>query len=194
MNLGRANLAWSTDNWNGVDDAVHNEVLRVEVARKFMPVYMTTSDARYVPADTVDTTDPQTLTVDESAQISIFEISVGFALTQQQVELVTEGDMSTVTTLATRAANILGGAKDELIWKGDRALTEDLFTSKRVNHRNSSFGKDGKGLLDLAEETIEVPFAEGGPPDSYGENTFAKVAEVWALCDCVSHYSIREGL
>ncbi len=184
MNLGRANLDWSTDNWNSVDHDVHDEVVRVEIARKFMPVYMTTSEARYVPADTVDTTDPQTLTVDESKQISIFEISVGFALTQQQVDLVTEGDMSTMTTLALRAANIVGGAKDELIWKGDRALTEDLFTSKRVNHRNASFGK---GLLDLAEETIEVPFA-GGSPDSYGENTFAKVAEGYAKLQAKGEY------
>jgi uncharacterized linocin/CFP29 family protein len=176
MKYGRANLDWSTDNWSSVDQAVHDEVVRVEIARRFMPVYMTTSDARYVPADTVDTTDPQTLTVDEAAQISIFEISVGFALTQQQVELVTAGDMSTMTTLATRAANILGGAKDELIWKGDRALTEDLFTSKRVKHGNSSFGK---GLLDLADETIEVPFADPSQK-SYGENTFAKVAEGYA--------------
>ncbi len=174
MKYGRENLDWSSSSWDSVDQAVHDEVVRVEVARKFLPVYMTTSDAKTVPADTVDTEDPTTLTVDEGAQISIFEISVGFALTQQQVS--SESEMSTATTLATRAANILGGAKDTLIFQGDRALSTTLFTSGRVSHRNNSFGK---GLLDLAEKTIEVPFADGSS-DSYGENIFAKVAEGYA--------------
>src|SRR2546421_2366051 len=109
MKYGRANLDWSTSTWDSVDQAVHDEVVRVEIARKFLPIYLTTADAKTVPADTVDTDDPTTLTVDEGAQVSIFEISVGFALTQQQVS--SEGEMSTATTLATRAANILGGAK-----------------------------------------------------------------------------------
>ncbi len=183
MKYGRANLDWSASTWDKVDKAVHDEVVRVEIASKFIPFYPTTSDAKTVPADTVDTQDPTTLTVDEGAQISIFEISVGFALTQQQVS--TEGDISTATTLATRAANILGGAKDTLIFKGNRALREALFTSGRVSHRNSSFGD---GLLDLAAETIEVSFAEGGPPDSYGENTFAKVAEGYAKLQDKGHY------
>ena len=175
MKYGRENVGWSASTWDNVDKAVHDEVVRVEIARKFMLPYMTTADAKTVPADTVDTQDPTTLTVDEGAQISIFEISVGFALTQQQVS--SDGDMSTATTLATRAANILGGAKDTLIFQGDRALkTIDLFTSGRVSHRNSSFGN---GLLDLADETIEVPLAEGSR-DSYGENIFAAVADGYA--------------
>jgi uncharacterized linocin/CFP29 family protein len=177
MKYGRANLDWSMGTWDSVDKAVHDEVVRVEIARKFMPVYMTTSDAKTVPADTVDTDDPTTLTVDEGAQVSIFEIAVGFALTQQQVS--SEGEMSTATTLATRAANILGGAKDTLIFQGGRALEEDLFASGRVSHRNGSFGK---GLLDLADETIPVHLSQdpGEPADSYGENTFAAVAEGYA--------------
>lgn len=183
MKYGRANLDWSTSTWNSVDQAVHDEVVRVEIARKFMPVYMTTSDAKTVPADTVDTEDPRTLTVDEGAQITIFEISVGFALTQQQVS--TEGEISTATTLATRAANILGGAKDTLIFQGGRALTTiDLFKSGRVSHRNGSFGK---GLLDLADETIEVQFTDP-EQQSYGENTFAQVAKGYADLQAKGHY------
>ncbi len=174
MKYGRANLDWSTSTWDSVDQAVHDEVVRVEIARRFLPIYLTTSDAKTVPADTVDTDDPTTLTVDEGAKITIFEIWVGFALTQQQVSM--DEDMSTATTLAMRAANIVGGAKDTLIFKGHRALDEFLFTSGRVGHRNGSFGD---GLLDLADETIEVPLADGSP-DSYGENTFAKVAEGYA--------------
>lgn len=174
MKLGRENLEWSRDTWDNIDRAVHDEAVRVEVARKFLPVYPTASDAKTVPADTVDTQDPEILTIDEGAQLSIFEIFVGFALTQQQID--PEGDLSSTTTLAIQSANILGGATDDLIFRGDRALQDALFTSKRVGTRNSSFGK---GLLDLADKTIEVPLSDPAQ-GSYGENIFAKVAEGYA--------------
>ncbi len=185
MQLGRSNLDWSQDTWDSIDKAVHDEMKRIMVARTFMPIFPTTADAKTVPADTIDTSDPETLSVQEGDFISIFEIAVGFALTQQQVN--TEGDITTAVTLATRAANLLAQAEDILIFQGDRGLKNNvLFTSNRVRHRNNSFGT---GLLDAAtqDETINVPFADKAQ-QSYGEQTFKEVAQGYSRLQKKGHY------
>jgi len=179
MDLGRQKLDWSPDVWKQIDKAVHDEAQRTRIAMKFIPIYMTTSDAKSVPSDTIDSSDNTTLTVEEGLQTAIFEISVGFALTKQQV---TEVDVSTAITLATRATNILMEAEDLLIFQGDDALQNNrLFTGGRVLHRNNSFGK---GLVASAATTLDVPPTKVDPDptkNSYGENTFAIVAKAYAI-------------
>src|SRR6266516_2104908 len=82
MNLGRDKLTqWNQDIWKQIDNTVHDEAKRTRIAMKFIPLFMTTADAKTVPSDTIDTGDPATLTVDEGLETTIFEISVGFALT-----------------------------------------------------------------------------------------------------------------
>ncbi len=193
MNLGRDKLDWSQDIWNQIDKAVHDEAQRTRVAMKFIPIFMTTSDAKTVPSDTVDIDDPTTLTVDEGLETAIFEISVGFALTKQQV---TEMDVSTAVTLATRATNFLMQAEDLLIFQGDDALPDKhgnggnvLFSSGRVLHRNNSFGT---GLVKAAQTTVEVQPTLENPDDPtqnrYGENTFGAVAKAYSILQGLGHY------
>src|SRR5947209_9706259 len=157
MNLGRDKMDWSPDIWKLIDKAVHDEAQRTRIAMKFIPIFMTTSDAKTVPSDTIDVNDPTTLTVDEGLETTIFEISVGFALTKQQV---TEMDVSTAVTLATRATNFLMQAEDLLIFQGNDVLPDKqgqggniLFSSRRVLNRNSSFGT---GLVKAAKTSVEV--------------------------------------
>ncbi len=193
MNFGRDKLTWNQDIWNRIDQAVHDEAMRTKIAAKFIPLYMTASDALTVPSDTILTSDPQTLTVGEGATFSLFEISVGFSLTQQQVE--NEGGLMTAVTLATRATNSLSQAEDISIFQGDNGIKNNpLFASKRVRRRNSSFGK---GLVQAAEDqrhstpshVIPVPLNPDAPaPNGYGENTFAKVAEAYSTLQSLGHY------
>jgi uncharacterized linocin/CFP29 family protein len=193
MNFGRDKLTWNQDIWNRIDKAVHDEAMRTRVAAKFIPLSIATSDALTVPSDTIDTSVPQTLTVDEGKTTSIFEISVGFSLTQQQVE--NEGGLMTAVTLATRATNILSQAEDILIFRGNEGITNtDLFKSNRVRRQNNSFGD---GLMKAAEDqrwstpshVIKVPKNSKAPtPNGYGENTFAKVAEAYSRLQGLGHY------
>jgi uncharacterized linocin/CFP29 family protein len=198
MNLGRDKLDWSTDTWKLIDKAVHDEPQRTRIAMKFIPIFMTTSDAKTVPSDTIDIGDPTTLTVDEGLETTIFEISVGFALTKQQVS---EMDVSTAVTLATRATNILMQAEDTLIFQGDAALPDKngqggnvLFRSGRVFHRNNSFGAGLLGAIDPKNKTqnveVEPTFVDPNDPtqNRYGENTFGAVAKAYSNLQAQGHY------
>jgi uncharacterized linocin/CFP29 family protein len=193
MYLGRDKLTWNQDIWNRIDKAVHDEAMRTKIAAKFIPLYITASDALSVPRDTIDTSDPQTLTVDEGTTFSLFEISVGFSLTQQQVE--NEGGLMTAVTLATRATNFLSQAEDILIFQGDDGIKNtDLFKTKRVRRRNGSFGE---GLVKVAEDqrqskpshVIPVPLNPNAPtPNGYGENTFTAVSQAYSRLQDLGHY------
>lgn len=142
MNLGREKLNWSQEIWADIDKAVHDEAQRVRIAMKYIPICMTTSDALSTPADTIETVKNKPLAVDEGRTISIFEILTGFSMTKQQVGK--ESEVKTAITLATRATNKLMQGEDSLIFRGDDALDanngNELFTTGRISHRNSSFG------------------------------------------------------
>src|SRR3712207_5980888 len=111
-NNGREKLAWPQELWDRIDQAVHQETMRTEVASKFLPLYGPVGPALTVPSDTVEA-NGSSLGVDESATTSIVELLVEFALTPQQVER--EMELKTATTLATRAANLLSRGKDVVL-------------------------------------------------------------------------------
>src|SRR5262245_27131017 len=122
MNLGREKLGWSNLLWHTIDQAVHDEAVRTEVASKFIPIRGPFADALTVPADSLGL---QTMTVDEGATTPLIELWVEFALTHQQVN--NEERLSTAVTLATRAANLVSQAEDLLIFQGEEGTTNDLF-------------------------------------------------------------------
>src|SRR3989442_4420248 len=187
--------------------------MRTEVTSKFLsnsPVHPTTmtvpSDLVIVPGDGVNS---QTLTVDEGATTRLIEIWVEFALTPQQVEHET-GDPaslghSTAVTLATRAANILSQAKDQLIFQGKDVLknapqsasfqtqnqsSSSLFTTI-VRHRGEP---TDEGLLNelpdqlLAEDQIVRVSPVSSNPLRYGENTFNAVSDGYSRLQGKGHY------
>jgi uncharacterized linocin/CFP29 family protein len=175
MDLGRERLDWGADIWKRIDDAVHDEFQRTSVAAKFIPLYGPIGDALTVPADVIDS---ETMTIDEVAVTPLLELSVEFGLTRQQA--AGEAHLSTALTLATRAANLLSQGEDLAIFRGDEGLKSNPL--KQVKQRG---GSAGLGLLNAAGQAVQVAPVSAG---SYGEHTFAAVAEAYALLQNQGHY------
>jgi uncharacterized linocin/CFP29 family protein len=187
-NLGREKLPWSQEVWDRLDAAVHHEMKRTLIARRFIPIVQASADALTVPADTVRSGNGL-LQVNEAAVSEIIEVWVEFALTKQQVER--EEDLATAVTLATRAANLLAQGEDLLINQGDDTIKNNpLFTEGRIHTRA---GPGPRGLANVGslpkpeEQIIEVPFTD--PAERrYGENTFGAVESAYAFLQGGGHY------
>jgi uncharacterized linocin/CFP29 family protein len=198
-NLGRDSLGWAPDIWGRIDQAVHDEIRRTVVGRRFLPL-VPSADALTVPADkVVETQSPPppapaqstVLTVNEAAVTEVIEIFVEFALTKQQVEA--EASLSTALTLATRAANRLAQGEDLLLFQGNDVIKNDeLFTNGKVQTRAGPgpFGlantADPPGVVDFPIKTEPVPFIQDSK--AYGENTFAAVASAYSRLQKDGHY------
>lgn len=188
-NLGRNKLPWGQELWDRLDMAVHDEMKRILISRRFVPLVLM-PDALTVPADTVTEGEDQDgyLEVNEAAVTSLIEIWVEFALTKQQVE--GEDKLCTAVTLATRAANKLAQGEDLLIYQGDSVIrTDSLFTRGRIRTRAGP-GPGGLatlGPLDRERQVIPVSFTE--PTEgTYGEETFAAVASAYSRLQDDGHY------
>jgi len=125
--------------------------------------------ATTVPADRIDLA---SMTVDPAAVLPVVELSLGFGLTQQQVDDEAVGGAG--LTLATRAANLVAQVEDILIFQGD--IPDLRGPLARVQVR----GNSGVGLLASAPTEIDV-MPVPGPPITYGEHTFNAVVEAIAL-------------
>src|SRR5215217_2910753 len=117
-NTGREQLPWGPQIWNRIDQAVHDEAKRTKVAAKFVPLYGPLADSD----DNVPAADIQlqgtTLTAKRGATITLTEIGVPFAMTQQEV--AGEERSSTAVDLATRATNRLSQAMDLIVFQGQQ--------------------------------------------------------------------------
>ena len=172
----REKLPWSQEIWNRIDQAVHDECQRTEIARKFLPLYGPVAAGQTTVHSDIIEVNEKTLEVDETRTTALVEISVDFKLTAQQVDR--EEELMTAVTLATRAANEISGVKDQLILNGQAALTDPLLEQGNVRLVS---GNAGTGLLGglSANQIVDVP-----PTDAkdrrFGEETFKAVAEAFA--------------
>lgn len=167
----------SNDLLKGMNQAVHDEVLRTSVATKFIPLHgpAPSPDLLTVPSDIIN---PDKMTVDESAVVPIVELGIEFGLTRQQVS--NEAELGTGVTLSTRAANLLAQAEDMTLFQGDQAFSNPLF--KQVQHTG---GSAGPGLLNATAQVVQVPSISTGV---YGEHTFQAVAQAYSLLQTNGHY------
>jgi len=176
MVLGREQLEWNQDVWSALDGAVHDEFHRSAVGLKFIPFHGQVDNAMTVPSDIVDL---DTMTVDETAVISLVELGIEFGLTRQQMAAETQN--LTGVALATRAANILAQAEDLVLFSGNAALKHQLF--QRVQLRS---GDAGEGLLGAADQAVGVaPVSDD--PKRYAEHTFDAVVEGYSLLQRQGH-------
>jgi uncharacterized linocin/CFP29 family protein len=192
-NFGRDKVHWTTDIWDRVDKAVHDEVMRTRVAQKFLPIRPVISRTTSVPTDAITppTKEAPTLIVDEGLTTRLNEFWVEFALTPQQVDHETGNIMelghSTAVTLATRAANLLSQAEDLVIFSGQNAISANiLFQNGVVLNRGTP---SDTGLLDLSPGTLPLPPTQiilvepkdPAVPGVYAEHTFAAVAQGYSV-------------
>jgi uncharacterized linocin/CFP29 family protein len=175
-----------TQNWDGIDAAVdcQNEL---KVARKFIDPHPLPG-ATSAPRSIIDPKTSPILTIKQSDPMPLIEIKVQFALTQAQVRDEVNAPMA--ATLANRAGTLLALAEDLLIFQGDKALDTPLFQTKAVD---TDATPPFIGLVDAApaDQVIPVYPVEVDPADltknRYGENTFAAVAQAYALLQ-KTHY------
>lgn len=192
-NFGRDKVHWTTDIWDRIDKAVHDEVMRTRVGEQFMTIIPVLQKSTSVPTDSITppTREAPTLIVDEGLTTRLNEFWVEFALTPQQVDHETGNIMelghSTAVTLATRAANLLSQAEDLVIFSGQNAISGNiLFQNGIVLNRGAP---TDTGLLDLAPGTPPLPAAQIIPvqpkdpaiPGVYAEHTFAAVAQGYSV-------------
>jgi len=169
VTLGRESMPWPPDLWSRLDQAVRDEVRRTAVATRFLPLLDGAATAATVPADRIDT---PTMTVDPAAVVPVVELSLGFGLTQQQVD--DESALGTGLSLATRAGNLVAQVEDLLIFQGDRSALPGPLAGVQVR------GTAGAGLLASAPAELDVtPTSEA--PLTYGEHTFNAVVQAIAL-------------
>jgi uncharacterized linocin/CFP29 family protein len=155
-NNGRDRFHWGQDVWDRIDKAVHDEVMRTRVGAKFLPLQPVLPRTTSVPSDRIqpNTLAPNVLLVDEGQTSRLNEYWVEFSLTPQQVDYetgdVNESGQSTAVTLATRAANILSQAEDEVIFQGRNVIfnppTNSAWARGHVQHRGDP---EDTGLLNL---------------------------------------------
>jgi uncharacterized linocin/CFP29 family protein len=162
--LGREAIEWGSDVWSRIDQSVHDEVTRSGVAARLIPVRGGVGDGATVPAERIDR---DTMTIDERSVLPMLELSVDFALTQQQV--ADEPRLGTAATLAVRGASLLAQAEDFLVFRGRDALGAPLLDQV------STRGDAGDGLVGAAGEQALMTSA-----DETGERIAVAVAMAYA--------------
>jgi uncharacterized linocin/CFP29 family protein len=196
--LNREKLPWPQDLWDRIDMAVHDEMKRILIGRRFIPLVLASPDTLTVAADTVivnpggpaELANKGMLQVNEAAITEMIEVWVEFSLTKQQVER--EEKLSTAVHLAIQAANLLAQGEDLLINQGNDVLQfNPLFLEGRIHTRA------GPGPVGLANreslpnngdgQVIDVSFADAAQ-ESYGEKTFGAVGDAYARLQGRGHY------
>jgi uncharacterized linocin/CFP29 family protein len=209
-NLNREKLPWTQDLWDRIDMAVHDEMKRILIARRFIPVVTATSETLTVAADTVvvnpGTTEPMNkglLQVNEAAVTEMLEVWVEFSLTKQQVER--EAKLWTAVHLAIQAANLLAQGEDLIINQGRDVLQFNaLFLGGRIhtragpgpiglaNRKSLPNNGDPDPQIGYQGQVIPVNFTNPNEPDrakkTYGENTFGAVGDAYARLQGQGHY------
>jgi uncharacterized linocin/CFP29 family protein len=190
-------LGWTSTIWDKLKQAVYEETRRTKIAQKILPVHMALPKDCTVPSEEIDKEALEiALEIREGNPTNIIETTVQFAMTNTQVQ--PDQPPSTALTLATRAANRIAIAQDLIVFQGSKVIQHG-----RVKLPNSqefvqakANGNDGKGLLgedDRNIKPIEVRRARrrtttSAARSTYGENTFAAVAEGIADLQGDGHY------
>jgi hypothetical protein len=162
-----------------------------------------------------DPTGNLTLTVDEGVTIRLNEIWTEFALTPQQVHDTAESkhpEHCTAVTLARRSAQYLGLAKNMVVMQGQNAYTTQYF-SQYIRYRAGQVpldmgllgagpgtpysaptnpppgvpGPEGETLPVEPISVTEIPGATSSFGVTWGQNTFAQIANGYTILDDLGH-------
>ena len=115
MNGLDAQLDWQPAQRTEINDEVTTVVNSTRVAASFLQVHTLESDAKFVPADTVN---PATGEIDDETTLPLAEISIEFSLDRQQVS---EPGLSKAKNRARWAARAYSRLEDALLFNGQPA-------------------------------------------------------------------------
>jgi hypothetical protein len=195
-NLGHEKIPqWTQEVWDSISKAVADEHQLTTVAAQFLtPPVPDDTMLGTVPADKIVFGSDGVLSVDESESRPVVEIAVLFRVRGPQVD--SEAKTKIAESCARRAANLLAKGEDLFVFQGLAALQDPLFTSKSVL-LISPQNPDPAILIDSFifknnPQTIPVPPVETDPDPIYGENTYAAVAQGYAILQ--EHHYGRQAL
>jgi uncharacterized linocin/CFP29 family protein len=197
-------VPWPAETWAAIQRAVQHESTSLRVGAAFLPARRVSPKTTSIPPDLI-TNQPfsgetgNTLTANEGAPIRLNEIWTEFALTPKQVHEIAENEYpeaSSAVALAKRAEQYLALAQDCVIFQGANAYGVPFF-QQNVRFQPGRLPIDG-GLLSLpfpaappwlgtgpyasSNAPITVsPLTAGSPGVLYGQNTFAAVAQGYAV-------------
>jgi hypothetical protein len=197
-----AKVPWPESVWEAMHRVIHDEIMRVELAHKFLRVHRVHPKTTSVPPDTIidlpipgDPVNNFTLTVDEGLSIRLNEFWAEFALTPQQVHETAEAkhpEHTTAVTLARRAAQYLALAQDMIVFQGSNAYNTPFF-QQSIRFRPGQIPAD-QGLVGAASiggTTISVPELSQNIPGTfgvtYGQNTFTQLVLGYSTLTDLGH-------
>lgn len=196
-------IDWTKEPWKSVNYAVDAEFKRTAIGARFLPPYGPISaDAKNVPSDTITIT-KDTMSVDDDppqGTTAIVDAAVEFTLNTQQFH---ESDLTTIYTLATRAANLLAQTQDLILFQGSNAtsVAKEFFGSNPIVLQQKENRKETTGLppglVGLLSPTpktrVKVPLkhngfkGDDGDEPVYSENTARAVAKAYSLLQAEGH-------
>ena len=112
-NDGNAGVTWSGDVWQGITDAVMQEVAKIRIGQKVFPTTMLDGDPTELQDEAIDFGN---LSIREGRTKQFVEIYQEFPLTSTQV--AKEAADKTCQTLSRMAAKALALAEDVVIFQG----------------------------------------------------------------------------
>ena len=175
-NSGDAGVTWSADVWQGITDAVIQEVHKVKVGQKVFPTTMLDGDPTELQDQAIDFAN---LSIREGRTKQFVEIYQEFPLTSTQV--MKEAVDKTCQTLSRMAAKTLALAEDIVLFQGLNGKLDGVHLDQVEAAEHGLLGEASPGNADDVDPRrvsvpIEVnPLKPARPGVVYGENVFSAV-------------------
>ena len=175
-NSGDAGVTWSADVWQGITDAVVQEVAKIRIGQKVFPATMLDGDPTELQDQAIDF---QNLSIREGRTKQFVEIYQEFPLTSTQV--AKEATDKTCQTLSRMAAKALALAEDVVIFQGRDGNLGGVHEDQVEAAAHGLLGEASPANADdgnprRVSVPIDVqPLAPVRPGVIYGENVFSAV-------------------
>jgi uncharacterized linocin/CFP29 family protein len=175
-NGGDAGVTWSADVWQGITDAVIQEIHKVRIGQKVFPTTMLDGDPTELRDEAIDF---ENLSIREGRTKQFVEISQEFPLTSTQV--AKEAADWTCQTLSRMAAKALALAEDVVIFQGRDGNLGGVHEDQVEAAKHGLLGEASpRNAYDIDPRKVSCPI-EVNPLDPprpgviYGENVFSAV-------------------
>ena len=144
-NSGDAGVTWSADVWQGITDAVVQEVAKIRIGQKVFPATMLDGDPTELQDQAIDF---QNLSIREGRTKQFVEIYQEFPLTSTQV--AKEATDKTCQTLSRMAAKALALAETSSSSRDAMVTWAECTKTRSRQRRTVCLGKPAQPTLTMA--------------------------------------------